>query len=208
MDKETGLKLGAWLLGGVVIGVAFTAWAQVRLSGSALTFYDFFPLLGLIAFSLMWTHFITGAIRKLSGAAPNTLHDYFIITSAIVLGLILLHPGILIIKLWFDGFGLPPLSYLTAYGSDDGIRIMALLLGTVSLLVFLLFELRRKFGKASWWKYVLYLNMAAMAAIYIHALLLGGELALPWFKIIWYFYGVTLVVAAAYRFGKKRRVHE
>lgn len=204
MGKETRLQIGAWLLGGTVLAVAVAAWASVRLNGGGVTAYDIFPLLGLMAFSLMWTHFITGAVRKLSGAPISTLKTYFTVTSFLVLLLILLHPGILIVELWRDGFGLPPMSYLEAYGS--GGRELALLLGTASLLVFLLFELRRKFAKAPWWKYVLYANMAAMVAIYIHALSLGGELALPWFKIVWYFYGVTLVIATIYRFSNKRRV--
>lgn len=207
MKTAKWLQIFSWALGVGVVAVAVIAWSEVRLTGRELTPYDFFPPLGLSAFGLMWTHFITGALRRLLKLPPSTLRRYFKITSWIVLVLILLHPGIFVTKLWLDGFGLPPFSYLSVY--TDTLMRIALLLGTLSLLTFLAFELRRKYRKASWWKYVEYANVAAMFAILYHGFTLGQELSLTWLRGVWLFYAVTLVGVVVYNEVNKRRAkHE
>jgi hypothetical protein len=86
---------------------------------------------------------------------------------------------------------------------------IALLFGSLSLLVFLAYELRRKYRQASWWKYVEYANVAAMFAILYHGFTLGQELSLPWLKGVWLFYAVTLAGAVVYNEVNKRRAkHE
>jgi len=197
----------AWGLVTLVLILALLVWSQVRLAGGHLTIYDIFPVLGLSAFSIMWCHYVIGAMAKYFNQEKSPgLTFFYKITEVVVLALLLLHPGLLIANLWFDGFGLPPFSYLQAYPS--AIQGFALLLGTVSLLAFLAFEFHRKFGQRSWWKYIDYASMVAMVAIFFHALLLGGELAVVWFKVIWLLYGVTLIGAIIYGFQGKRRKHE
>jgi hypothetical protein len=202
--RRRAVQIGAWILAGVVVLVAGLAWAQVRLGSGKITAYDIFPLFGLLAFSLMWTHYITGSLRRMLGLDAATLRSFFRLTSGAVLVLLLLHPSIFLTQLWADGFGLPPFSYLQVY--EGGFERIALLLGTLSLLAFLLFEFHRVFKDSWWWKYVEYVNLAAMAAIFYHALTLGGELDLLWFKIIWFIYGVMLIVAVVVnKIVKKRR---
>lgn len=184
---------GAWMLGITVIALALAAWSQIRLTGRPLDAYDIFPLFGLMAFSLMWTHYVTGAVRRLARLDGRPLRRYFRITSSIVLVLLLLHPGIFLTMLWLEGLGLPPFSYWEVY--TGLFQRLALLLGTLSLLAFLAFEFYRKYKSAPWWRYVEYANIAAMFAIFYHALTLGGELGLGWFRVVWFMYGVTLVAA-------------
>lgn len=203
MKKAKWFQIFSWMLGVGVVAIALIAWSEVRLTGRELTPYDFFPPLGLSAFGLMWTHYATGTLRRVFKLPSSTLKIYFKVTSWIVLALILLHPGIFVTKLWVDGFGLPPISYLTVY-QDTGMRI-ALLLGTLSLLAFLAYELRRKYRQASWWKYVEYANVVAMFAILYHGFTLGQELSLPWLRGIWLFYTVTLVGSVIYNEVYKRR---
>lgn len=207
MKLTKWFQIFSWLLGISVIAVAVAAWSEVRLTGHGLSAYDIFPVLGLSAFGLMWTHFATGTLRRVMKLGPSTLKVYFEVTNWVVLALILLHPGIFVTKLWLDGFGLPPVSYLTVY--QDLLPRIALLLGSLSLLAFLAFELRRKYRKAAWWKYVEYANVAAMFAILYHGFTLGQELSLPWLRIVWLFYTVTLAGAVIYNEVYKRRVkHE
>jgi len=187
------MQVSAWMLAAVVVVLACLAWSSVRLDSGRLTTYDVFPLFGLLAFSLMWTHYVTGALRRLLKLDSTTLRSFFRVTSGVVLALILLHPTIFLTQLWVDGFGLPPLSYWQVY--DVGVERLALLLGTFSLFAFLLFEFRRKFKDASWCKYVEYINLAAMAAIFYHALTLGGELDIGWFRVVWFIYGFLLITA-------------
>lgn len=37
-----------------------------------------------------------------------------------------------------------------------------------------------------------------MAAIFVHALMLGRELTLDWYRMVWWLLGIALVVAVAY----------
>ena len=207
MTLAKKLQLFSWALGIAVVVLALIAWAQVRLTGRPLTPYDFFPVLGLSAFGLMWTHYVVGSARRLTGAPAEALRQYLAVTRAIVFVLILLHPGIFLVSLWIDGFGLPPFSYWELY-TDLAART-ALLLGSISLVIFLAFELRRKFQLTPWWKYVEYANIAAMFAILYHGLTLGAELGLFWFRTIWFVYALTLVAAVAYnQIEKRRATHE
>lgn len=193
-----------WAIGGLVVAAAIAAWASVRLDGTGeLTTYDIFPVFGLLAFSLMWTHYIHGVIRRYVGKADRTKDAYWYASSAVVLACLLLHPFLLSFGLWQDGLGLPPFSYLNAYESMR----LAVLLGSLSLVIFLAFELHRWLAKRSWWRYVDRLQFVAMLAIFLHALTLGGELNVAWFYILWWGYGLTLIAAYvySYRYDKKAR---
>lgn len=204
MIKKPGdlVKL-AWgtTLGAVL--VVFVAWGQyLGWNMDALSVYTLFPLFGLTAFSIMWSHYIVAAKRKYLGFPKEVTKDYFEKTSWAALVAFTLHPGLLIWQLWRDGMGLPPNSYLTYVGPAlKG----AVALGSISLLIFLAYEFHRKFGKKSWWKYVQYLSDVAMFAIFYHGLKLGGNLQSGWFRYVWYFYGLSLVISIIYiYFGKQK----
>ncbi len=193
-----------WGLVALTVVLGLGVWAVDNFPLDNLGLYDVFPLLGLLAFGVMWTHFIGGALRRWLGV--ETRHEksmYMTISMGVVLGLIVFHPVLLWIGLWLDGLGLPPMSYVTAYKS----QLLAVLLGTVGLCIFLAFELKRWFEKARWWRAVEYLQVAGMVAIFFHALTLGGELRHPWYEVVWWLYGVTLVAATVYTevYDKQRR---
>lgn len=182
-----------WLLGVLVLLVPLVAWlSRVRLDD--LTLYDIFPPLGLAAFGLMWVHFVMGAIRRYAGADP-TRHDMFkTVSMGLVLALILLHPGLLWLALYMDGLGLPPQSHMEAYATQLGF----VTLGTIGLVIFLAYELKRFFAGRRWWKYIEGVQIVGMAAIFIHAIGLGTELAIDWVLLVWIFYGLTLGLAVVY----------
>ncbi|HXH04879.1 MAG TPA: hypothetical protein VNI82_00435 [Candidatus Nitrosotenuis sp.] len=194
MKTAQQLSYTIWSLGALVTIIGLLAWSQ-RLGGE-FTLYTFFPLLGILAFSLMWTHYISGTLRRISNQKMSALRTYFQVTSGIVLVLILLHPGLFYLQLFLDGLGVPPASYMQAY--PDIAARTAILIGTLSLIVFLSFEFHRKFGSRSWWKYVDYANIAAMFGIFYHALTLGGDLMQGWFRIVWFLYGILLVGAIVF----------
>lgn len=179
-----------WVLGTAVALVSVLAWWQ---TGGGAGGYNIFPLLGLIAFGLMWTHFISGAVKRYFNLKASS-SSYASVTMGIVLVLILLHPGILWYELFRNGLGLPPLSVYAAYPA----QMLAVSLGSVGLAIFLAYEAKRFFGSKSWWKYIEWLQVVGMIAIFVHALNLGGALSLPWFRVLWYFYGITLLIATIY----------
>jgi hypothetical protein len=193
---KNNLASVAWAVAGITSVLAFIVWGQsYNWKFNFLDAYVLFPLLGLLAFSLMWSHYVSGAVRQYFQLPPATLKAYFENTSFIVLALILLHPGLLILQRYLDGFGLPPTSYTSYVGPGLG---WIAILGSVSLVAFLLFELRRYFSGRSWWKYILILNDFAMLAIFYHGLRLGGQLQISWYRAVWYFYGITLLTVIIY----------
>ncbi|MEK7603359.1 MAG: hypothetical protein AAB459_03905 [Patescibacteria group bacterium] len=192
------LRLFAWELAFLVTGLAFVAWGQsYRWRLGDLGILQIFPLLGLMAFSLMWAHYMTSFVRLQMGIQRKILKTYLEVTSFIVLVCLVLHPGLLIYKLWQNGLGLPPASYFNYVGKE---LAPAVALGSISLMIFLAYELRRKFVKSSWWKYVVWANGTAMIAIFVHGLRLGGQLMSGWYRFIWLIYGVLLVSLFVYQF--------
>lgn len=185
-------QLGAWLLGLAVTSVALIAWGQ-DYNWKFLPFnaYQIFPLLGLVAFSLMWSHYMIGTIRELVGVDGAVLKSYFRYTGYLVLALICLHPGLLIYQLYHDGAGLPPKSYEHYVAPGLG---WITILGSASLLVFLAFEFHRFFEKKTWWHFVTDASDFAMLAIVYHSLRLGNNLMTGWYRFVWYFYAVSLVI--------------
>lgn len=195
MNRER-YEVVEWILGLFVVSTSLAVWLQVRGTDySQYSIYDIFPLFGLLAFGLMWTHYVNGALRRYWNIEQKKGGDiYWMVSTMLVLALIVLHPLLLNIGLVRDGFGLPPASYSSVYSGKEGY----LFLGTSALLVFLAFELRRWYKKASWWKYVEYLQLAAMVAIFVHALSLGTELTVGWYMLVWWGLGISLVAAVAY----------
>lgn len=189
------LKYIAWGQAAAVTVLAVLVWGSLYdWQVLPLSNYQLFPLFGLLAFSLMWAHYIVAVLRNYWQLDSKVTKGYFELTSFGVLLALLLHPSLFIGQLYADGFGLPPGSY-EAYVPT---MTWVVLLGTVSLGVFLLFELRRFFGDRSWWKYVSYLSDVAMLAIFYHGVTLGSHLQSGWFRGVWFFYGFTLLLALVY----------
>jgi hypothetical protein len=200
-DKNQLSLIGAWTLAVIVCALAIIVWGQYygwRLL--PISPYQLFPLLGLLAFSIMWSHYMATALRSLLDLDAHVLARYFQLTGYAVLVLICLHPGILIYQRFRDGYGLPPHSYESYVAPGLG---WVTLIGTASLLVFLAFEFRRVYGKRSWWRYVADASDAAMLAIMYHGLRLGTQIQSGWFRGVWLFYFVTLVAALAYKYTRR-----
>lgn len=207
MDRLRQIRILEWSLGSAVVLLAVTAWwQQVQPLRDTVDIYNFFPLLGLIAFSLMWTHFIVGAVTS----AANIHYErgyYSIITMGVVLALIILHPSLLSYGLYRDGLGLPPGSLFEVYQAD----IIAIIIAEISLAIFLAYELRRKFARATWWKYVEAIQGVAMIGIFYHSLTLGSTLQqVSWYRTIWWLYGATLIASIGYAWliTRRRKLHE
>lgn len=184
-----------WALGVFVVLTSILVWLETREPAeSTITIYDIFPPLGLIAFGLMWTHFVMDGVRRFFGIEAPKSGLYKTLSFGIVLGLLILHPGLLWIGLYNDGYGLPPASHVAAYQN----QLLAVGLGTIGLMIFLAFELRKWFSKKSWWKFVQWAQIVGMAAIFFHAVELGDELREDWFGLVWAFYGITLVAVIIY----------
>jgi hypothetical protein len=198
LPSATRVRFLPWAVTALVSGLAIYGWgSSYSWQLTRLTTYQLFPLLGLLAFSIMWSHYMAGAMRRtfLHGARLET---YFRSTGYVVLVAIVLHPGLLIYQRFRDGYGLPPRSYETYVAPS---LAWITLLGTVCLLTFLAFELHRWFRNKPWWHYVANASDAAMLGIFYHSLRLGSQLMSGWFKDVWILYGCSLVAALIFKYS-------
>lgn len=163
------------------------------------TFYVIFPLLGLMAFSIMWSQYMAGPLRHFSGSQAD-LKKYYSVTGWAVLVLIILHPSLLIAQRFLDGYGLPPHSYETYVAPS---LAWVTLLGSACLLVFLVYGAQRYLHKYSWWRYETILNDLAVLGIFYHSLRLGSQLQMGWFRYVWYFYGITIIAVLVHSYAGK-----
>jgi hypothetical protein len=200
MQKQTTFQSTIWAVTAVVVGLAFFVWWP---SASDLTLYSLFPLLGLLAFSLMWTHYIAGALRRYFHHSPEILARHFKITSYVTLLLIITHPFILYLQLYLDGLGLPYQSIPAVY--PGVMQQLGIAMGVMALGLFLLYELYRFFRERTWWRYVEWANIGAMYLILWHGYTLGGELRQPWFQVVWIAYAILLTCAVTYTGYSKRK---
>lgn len=199
ISKANWLQIAAWGTSAVAVGLAVLAWGQ-GYGWKANSTYQLFPLFGLLAFSLMWSHYFASALRLYLKQEKTVLNSYFEATSLLVLIALLLHPGLLAWQLWRDGQGMPPASELNyVQPALKG----AVIIGMISWLVFLAYELRRKFKALRWWRYVQYASDVAMLLIFTHALRLGGQLQEGWFRGVWFFYGASLLIVLLYIYAKR-----
>jgi hypothetical protein len=197
-------RIFAWTLVGVVCALAIIDWGDFyQWHVFPFSAYLFFPLLGLLAFSIMWSHYMMVALRMAWSLQKPVLASYFRWTGYAVLALICLHPGLLIYQRFRDGYGLPPHSYESYVAPGLG---WVTILGTASLLIFLAFELHRFLGKYPWWHYVADASDVAMLAIVYHGLRLGINLQQGWYRGVWWFYLVTLVLALTYKYARRLRL--
>lgn len=206
MTKTRQIQGFAWGLTAFVAALAFVAWGSFNAwSFDQLSSYQLFPLFGLLAFSIMWAHYVAAAVRQGFGIDKKVLMHYFEATSLMVLVLILLHPGLLTWQLWRDGHGLPPGSELHYVAPSAR---WAIIFAFISLSVFLIYEFRRFYQKRSWWKYVQYASDVAMVLIFFHALKLGGTLMDGWFRWVWLLYGFVLAFVIINTYVKKWEQHQ
>lgn len=205
--SEKGINRLAWGLVALTTILSVVIWGQnINWNLARASNYKLFPLFGLLAFGLMWGHYVVAAARVSSGLSSATTEKYFEITSFMVLVLILSHPGLLVLSLWRDGFGLPPASYLENY-VRPGLK-WAALLGSLSLLIFLFYELRRVFRQRPWWKYVQYASDVAMLAILVHGFKLGSHVRSGWFQTVWVLYGLSLLACLGIIYKGRKNLRE
>lgn len=201
-NKSAFLPLSGWVLSGVTVALAIIAWGQgIDWQFDKLSTYELFPVFGLTAFSLMWVHYIIAALRTYLKVSADVTKKYFNYSSFLVLIAFVIHPSLLVWQLWRDGFGLPPQSYLNNYVPKQS--QLAVFIGSFSLFVFLFYELRYRFSKRSWWKYVQLLSDGAMIGIFFHALRLGKNVQDGWYRGVWIFYGISLLLSLAYLYAAK-----
>ncbi|HUS26070.1 MAG TPA: hypothetical protein VMY99_01855 [Nevskiaceae bacterium] len=195
--QATRAMIAGGMLSLAVAATAFVAWGHSNnWQFAQISTYRIFPLFGLLAFSLLWAQYMVLAVCYWRRIDRKLMRRYFETSAFFVLLAIVLHPGLLVYQLWRDGFGLPPESYQKNF-VGPGMGWVATL-GSISLFIFLAYELRRIFGDRPWWPWVAYASDVAMLLVFYHGLRLGDQLHEGWFRGVWVVYGVLLVGALVY----------
>lgn len=160
----------------------------MTLSGSVSSMYQFFPILGVLAWTTMWVHYVASSIGK-----PANSKRFATWTGHIVLLFIVIHPSIFLVQRFLDTGLLPPESYISYVGSY---RAWAVAIAIAALATFLLYDVLKHFRSKrivhDIWSYVGLLQACAMAAIFIHGLILGISMISGYFMLWWTFLGILL----------------
>lgn len=196
MDETTNKsgRLIPWLLFVIVTIVPFLAWSYTRSwNYESLTLITIFPLLGLWAWGIMWTHYAYGGLRLVFPSLQKN-KTYSKLSGALVLALILLHPVLLAASQWQNTKSLPPGSIYSYVLPEHKIYI---LLGTIGLILFLSFEIFERIKNNPYikkhWKWISLSQMLAMVLIFFHALSIGSAYYIGWFEFYWVVLGALLI---------------
>lgn len=193
----------AWTLSALVTALSVVAWGELRnWSFDNLNEYALFPVLGLLAFSLMWAHYIVYALRVYSGSSADT-KKYKTWTGYIVLFAIIAHPGLVIYRLNSDGLGVPPESYEAYVGEA---LVGFIYIATIAWFAFISYEFKKWLQNKTVWTFVSAANVIAMLFILAHALKLGQHLQGGWYQSVFYFYGVSLIASFVYLAKKDKLI--
>ena len=177
----------AWILFVFVSAISIILWL-ITLSGSVRSMYQFFPILGVLAWTTMWVHYVAGSIGKSTNGRRFTKW-----TEAVVLLLLVAHPGIFLVQRFLDTGLLPPASYVSYVGS---LRAWAVVIAIAALATFLLYDVlkrfRRKLIVRGIWPYLSLLQAGAMIAVFVHGFTLGTSMNSAYFVLWWILLGVIL----------------
>lgn len=174
MKKHTLVSL---VLNIGTVGLGLIAW--IMTVGESISSLEVASLLGVVAFSLMWVHYVADAITPRSEGEQSKDLQY-IVSRYAVLFAILSHPFLINYYLVTNNFGFPPDGYQALLGELAAV----VLLGWIALAAFLLFELRAKLRRFD--RYIFHLNIIAMFLVLVHGFLIGMVIMETWFVWLWW----------------------
>jgi hypothetical protein len=184
-------SLWEWAVGVTAVTLPYIAWSSA--GGTISSPYSVFPLLGVWAWTLMWTHYMYGTLSLVSGKFKRS-KVYKSTSAYLVLAFILLHPGLLIYRLYEDTGMRPPESYISYVGEQNQLFIF---FGTISLVTFLSYEIFKRIRAVAivkrMWFWISISQAIAMILIFIHGLKLGSHLYGGWFQAYWVLLGCLLI---------------
>lgn len=172
-----------------------------QLSGvSAITI---FPLLGLLAFVIMWWHFLLGFMKDIDPRFER-FKTLYKTSSIFVLLLILLHPLLLAFFGISNNIANPPGFYYQYVGETNAIFVT---LGVVALVIFLLYDLAKWLKKHDFvnnnWDIIDTIDDIAFIMVFAHSLVLGHHVQAGWFGMIWLALGISGFVFIGFKHWRK-----
>ena len=155
---------------------------------------NLFPFFGLLAFSLLWLHAISGVFEPWLRKQID-FNKFVHATSIIILISIISHPLLLLIQMGRE---------FTQIFSG-GIYIW---LGMVGWLLLLTYDIGKLLNKHDFfvrnWNKILVISTIGFLLTFFHSLNLGSNLQSGPLRVVWIFYGVTAILATIYTYGTKK----
>ena len=182
-----------WLIFYGLLLLPLISWLAIYDFRPPLTARSVFPLLGVWAWLVMWTHYLFWWLQtKHKNITPRSRYDT--VSMWLVLVLLLLHPGLLA---WnqYRQFGLTPPESFTSYVATDVEVFVGF--GSLALLMFLAYEVIHRLQNAPWvkrWQGWVSLSQAiAMTLVFFHGIMIGETVLYGWMMGLWVTLGIALI---------------
>ena len=186
VEQSSSSKVVFWTISTIVIILPVYIWADfLSWNFTAVSISSIFPLLGLLAYSILWLQMFVVAV--LISLPTDFKNNFFLISGLAFLLLIIAHPLLLSIAQYQIG------QSIIDYVGDT--RKVFITLAITAWVIFILYEIFRRFKK---WKFFCnsmiifkYLNYVAFYLIFFHSINLGTNLQEGPLKFVWYFYALS-----------------
>lgn len=182
------------------LAVLYPIWvniSNISWSFNPISIFNLSPLFGLLAFTLLWLHAVSGVFESWLRKYIN-FDRYVQITSGIIFISLILHPLFLLIPANFN------FSQIFTYGK---IYIWLAIIGWFLLITYDIGKILRKYNFFSKnWNKILLVSTIGFLLIFFHSLGIGDDLQTGPLRIIWIFYGITAIFATIYTYGIKRHL--
>ena len=181
------------------LAVLYPLWVagrDINWSLGSMFVFTLFPLFGILAFTLLWLHVVSGVFEPWLRQYID--FDRFVQnTSLLIFVSIILHPLLLLIPVGFNFNQV--LTYSKFY-------IWLAIIGWLLLITYDIGKLLKKkynFFVRNWNKILLISNVGFVLTFF-HSLSIGDDLQMGPLRIVWIFYGVTAILGIIYTYGIKR----
>jgi hypothetical protein len=206
--KELGSPLWALFVTVILAFPVFVWGTDLNWQLGRVTFYAFFPLLGLLAFSLMWTQIIAVSLKPYLEKYAVPVDEFLKRTGIFVLLLIIFHPLLLDVAQYQLGAGLPTQSL---YSYEPPMLRVFITYALIAWFIFILSEVSFRMQKVAWIRrlnpVVEYVNYAAFFLIFWHSIHIGSNLQHGWVRDVWWFYGVSALFLLIFMVSRKSKLY-
>ena len=181
------------------LAVLYPLWVTLKTiqwTPTASLMFSLFPAFGLLAFSLLWLHAISGVFEP--WLRKNFDFDKFVnITATLILLCLILHPLLLLVSVGFN------FASIFIYGAG---YIWLAIIGWLLLITYDIGKaLKKKYAFfVKNWNKILLISTVGFLLTFFHSLALGHDLQSGSLRIVWIFYGTTGILATIYTYGIKR----
>lgn len=161
-----------------------------------------FPLVGLYAFTLVWSQVVLGSGMNLWRKVYPKIEGYHRKQGVFTLLFAITHPTLLLI-------GVGPTAYFTrTYVAPE--LMLFVWFGYVQLFLLILTALAALLRKKiAWlrarWRVIHVLNYLVFILVWFHSWFLGSDVQPTNLKYLWWFFGATAIVTTCYRIADVRR---